>query len=81
MGRSNQDFYHGTDHNFYPGEQVVPGKDNLAWAATNRDVAAQYGKNVYRVEPIADVTRHRGAAKEFGIHYSSTGYNVVDKSE
>ena len=79
MGRNNQDFYHGTSHVFHPGETVVPGNDNLAWSSTNRDVAAQYGPNVYRVEPIADVTKHRGAKKEFGIHYSSTGYKVIDK--
>lgn len=81
MGRSNSEFYHGTKHVFHPGETVNPGKDGVAWASTNRDVAAGYGPNVYRVEPIADVTRHRGAAKEFGIHYSSAGYKVIDRSE
>ena len=76
MGRNNKDFYHGSDHVFKEGDSVYPGNDGVAWASTNRDVAAGYGKTVYRVEPVGDVTRHTGAAKEFGIHYSRTGYIV-----
>jgi hypothetical protein len=73
--------YHGSDHAFQVGDTVRPGTDGVAWASTNRDVAAGYGSRVYNVEPISDVTRHSGAAKEFGIHYSSTGYKVTGVSE
>lgn len=74
--------YHGSDYMFKPGETVLPGKDGVAWASTNRSVAAGYGANVYRVQPNADdVVRHPGAAKEFGIYYSKTGYNVQGRDD
>lgn len=75
--RNGKVFYHGSDYDFFIGDTVKPGKDGAAWASTNKDVAASYGSRVYKVEPIDDVTRHPGAAKEFGIHYSRTGYQVT----
>ena len=81
MGRNNSDFYHGTSHDFQPGDVVKPLNGGLAWAATNRSVAEQYGPSVYRVEPIADVSRVSGAAKEFGIHASKTGFRVLGKAD
>ena len=77
MPRNNADFFHGSNHRFQVGDTVVPGADGSAWASTNREVAAGYGSNVYRVEPIEDATPHPGAAKRFGIHYSKQGYKVL----
>lgn len=80
--RDGKVYYHGSDYDFSEGDTVRPGKgDNAAWASTNRDVAASYGATVYKVEPIEDVTRHPGAAKEFGIHYSRTGFRVIGKAD
>ena len=78
MGRNNLDFFHGTDHTFMPGDIVEPRSyAGVAYAATNRDVAAGYGKNVYKVEPIGEVQRQAGAAKEFGIHHAKEGFRVI----
>lgn len=72
---------HGSDHMFKEGDTVMPGKDNLAWASTNKEVAQSYGKNLYRVTPIDDATRHPGAAAEFGIFHSDKGYKVLGKED
>lgn len=76
MGRNAKDFYHGTEADFNPGDLVEPRTDGVAWASTNREVAASYGSKVYHVEPAEDTTRHSGAAKEFGIHHSRIGFRV-----
>lgn len=73
----NKILFHGSDHPFEVGDTVRPGKDNLAWASTNPDVAEEYGSTVYRVSPIDDLTKHPGASKESGIHYSKSGYKVL----
>ena len=81
MGRNNKDFYHGTEANFNPGDLVEPRTDGIAWASTNREVAASYGSKVYHVEPAEDTKRQPGAAKEFGIHNSRIGFKVKGLSE
>lgn len=82
MGRSNKEFFHGTNHEFNVGDVVEPRSyAGVAYASTNRDVAASYGSNVYRVEPIEDVQRHSGAAKEFGIHYAKKGFRVLGHAD
>jgi hypothetical protein len=82
MGRNNSDFYHGTDHVFYPGEHVEPRSyADVAYASTNREVASGYGANLYKVEPIGEVKRQAGAAKEFGIYHSKEGFRVIGKAE
>ena len=81
MGRNNNDFakglFHGSEHDFQPGDLVEPRTDGIAWASTNREVAGSYGSKVYRVEPSEDIKRQPGAAKEFGIHNSRTGFRVT----
>jgi hypothetical protein len=78
MGRNNSDFFHGTSHNFSIGDTVEPRSfAGVAYASTNRDVAAGYGANVYKVEPIGEVSRQAGAAKEFGIYHARKGFKVV----
>jgi hypothetical protein len=78
VGANNADFFHGTSHNFNIGDTVEPRSyAGVAYAATNRDVAAGYGPNVYKVEPIGEVQRQAGAAKEFGIHYAKEGFRVI----
>lgn len=80
MGRSKAEFFHGTDHDFSVGDTVEPRSyAGVAYASTNREVAAGYGKNVYKVEPLGEVKRQAGAAKEFGIHHSTSGFKVVSK--
>lgn len=80
MGRNNNDFskglFHGTNADLNPGDLVEPRTDGVAWASTNREVAAGYGSKLYHVEPAEDTTRHPGAAKEFGIHHSRIGFKV-----
>lgn len=73
----NKQLFHGSSHVFEVGDTVVPGKDGAAWASTNPSVASSYGSNVYTVDPIGDATKHPGASKESGIHYSTTGYKVT----
>lgn len=78
MTRSNQEFFHGTSHNFNIGDVVEPRSyAGVAYASTNRDVAAEYGPNIYKVEPIEDVQRQAGAAKEFGIYHARKGFRVI----
>lgn len=83
MGRNNNDFskglFHGSSHAFEPKDIVNPGKDGVAWASTNPDVAQEYGEHLHEVEPLDDITRHSGAAKEFGIYYSKAGYRVTKR--
>jgi hypothetical protein len=86
MGRSNNEFakglFHGSEHDFQPGDMVEPRSDwGTAWASTNKDVAKGYGSKVYEVEPAEDIQRHRGAAKEFGIYHSKIGYRVKGLAE
>lgn len=82
MGRNNADFYHGSNHDFQPGDHVEPRSyADVAYASTNRDVAAGYGSKVYKVEPIGEVKRQAGAAKEFGIYHSREGFRVLGKAE
>jgi hypothetical protein len=70
--------FHGSDHAFSVGDIVEPRSyANVAYASTNRDVAAGYGKHVYKVEPMGEVTRQAGAAKEFGIYHSKDGFRVT----
>jgi hypothetical protein len=73
---SKQQFYHGSNHPFKEGDIVKP-HDNFAWASTVPDVAAGYGSTTYKVEPLGEVKRVPGAAKEFGIHTSTTGFKVT----
>lgn len=78
MTRSNSEFFHGTRHNFNIGDTVEPRSfAGVAYASTNREVAAGYGANVYKVEPIGDVERQAGAAKEFGIYHAKGGFKVI----
>lgn len=80
MGRSNAEFFHGTSHNFNIGDVVEPRSyAGVAYASTNRDVASEYGPNIYKVEPIGEVQRQAGAAKEFGIHHAKEGFRVIGK--
>ena len=82
MGRNNKDFYHGSNHDFKPGELVEPRSyANVAYASTNREVASGYGSKLYKVEPIGEVKRQAGAAKEFGIYHSTEGFRVIGKAE
>jgi hypothetical protein len=81
MGRNNADFYHGTEADLNPGDLVEPRTEGIAWASTNRDVAASYGSKVYHVEPAEDTKRQPGAAKEFGIHNSRIGFKVKGLAE
>ena len=81
MGRNNKDFFHGSDHEFQPGDMITPqGREPFAWASTNKDVASSYGKNLYHVEPSADSERVKAAAAKFGIHASPTGYKVIKRA-
>ena len=74
--------FHGSDHPFQVGDLVEPRSyANVAYASTNRDVAAGYGKHVYTVEPIGEVQKQAGAAKEFGIYHSKDGFRVLGKDE
>lgn len=46
-----QQFYHGTPHEFKPGEMVEPGRMmDHAYASTSAAVARGYGNRVYQVE-------------------------------
>jgi hypothetical protein len=82
MGRNLGDFYHGSAHHFKPGDMVEPRSyPGIAWASTNRDVAASYGPRVYKVEPPEDVKRQPGAGKEFGIYNSRTGFKVIGEDK
>jgi hypothetical protein len=73
----NKTLFHGSAHKFEVGDTVNPGEDQVAWASTNPAVAAEYGPTVYKVSPIDDLTKHPGASKESGIHYSKAGYHVM----
>jgi hypothetical protein len=48
----------------------------VAWATTSPERAARKGKNVYRVEPIADDVKH-SVGTEGRDFYSRTGFKVV----
>jgi hypothetical protein len=90
MGRNNEDFadgykkglFHGTSHEFQVGDTVEPrSRWNLperavAWATTSPERAARKGKNVYRVEPIADDVKH-SVGTEGRDFYSRTGFKVI----
>lgn len=69
--------FHGSDANLNEGDHIEP-RDNqgLAWASTNRDVAASYGRHVYEVHPAEDQQRVKAAAAKFGIYASRTGFKV-----
>lgn len=78
IGKQFEHLFHGTSAVLKPGDTIEP-RDNqgLAWATTNVDVAANYGKNIYKVAPAEDMQRVKAAAKEFGIHASRTGFRVL----
>jgi hypothetical protein len=44
-----QQFYHGTDHEFKPGDSVEPGASGRAYATTKAASAKMYGSHVYEV--------------------------------
>jgi hypothetical protein len=73
----NKQLFHGSAHPFEIGDVVKPGKDGVAWSSTNPEVASGYGPTVYKVSALGDLTKHPGASKESGIHYSSAGYQVT----
>ena len=74
--------FHGSDHAFKVGDIVEPRSyAGVAYASTNREVASSYGANLYRVEPMGEVNRQAGAAKEFGIFHSKAGFKVVGKED
>ena len=80
MGRNNNDFFHGTSHNFNIGDTVEPRSfAGVAYASTNLKVAASYGPLVYRVEPMDKPTHQAGSGKEFGIYHSTTGFKVTSR--
>lgn len=68
--------FHGTDAHLNEGDLVEPRVQGLAWASTNRDVAAEYGKHIYEVHPAEDQERVKAAAAKFGIYASRTGFKV-----
>ena len=74
--------FHGSDHAFNVGDIVEPRSyAGVAYASTNREVASSYGANLYTVEPIGEVSRQAGAAKEFGIYHSREGFRVTGKAD
>ena len=55
MGRSNKEFFHGSNHRFQVGEVIEPteayGK-KLAHATDDPFLAASYGQHLYGVEAL-----------------------------
>jgi len=60
---SGAQFFHGTDHEFSPGDPLLPpahtgieskwsaSRDDRVYMSTDSGEAAKYGKNVYAVRP------------------------------
>lgn len=59
-------FYHGSSHEFKPGDLVTPGhpprmgagradRSDHVYAASTPEIASAYGRHTYRVEPSGPV--------------------------
>jgi 2'-5' RNA ligase len=81
-GYHTDKFYHGSPHDFEPGDEVRPGLDpahhpgvsNDVWVADNAWVGSTYGHNTYEVTPHGP-TKKTGKSGEF----TTSGATVVRK--
>jgi hypothetical protein len=48
----SQQLFHASDVEFRPGDVVTPRNHNHAYASIDPNHAGQWGKNVYKVEPV-----------------------------
>lgn len=78
---SPQQFFHGSTHEFNPGDTLEPGREarhgadnDRVWVSDNAWQASAYGAHTYEVTPHAP-PKKRGKMGEF---YTS-GATVVDK--
>jgi len=86
-----QFLYHASDTDFKPGDVIKPVNYNHAFATKDMSLAKEYGKNVYKVEPVdqeeADSVTSEEAAKWVGdmpedsksVVNSKKGFKVVSK--
>jgi hypothetical protein len=86
-----QFLYHASDKDFNLGDVVTPVNYNHAFATKDKSLAKEYGKNIYKVEPVdreeADSYTSEEAAKWVGdmpedsksIVKSKKGFKVVSK--
>ena len=81
-GYHTDKFFHGSSHDFEPGDEVTPGlepahhpgTDDRVWVADNAWVASSYGHNTYEVTPH-ELPRKGGKSGEF----HTSGATVVRK--
>ena len=90
---SRQFLYHASDHAFNLGDIVNPVNYNHAYATSDKSLAKEYGKTVYKVEPIdkeeSDSYTASEAAKWVGempedsksVIKSKIGFKILDKDE
>ena len=90
---SRQFLYHASNNDFNLGDVVKPVNYNHAFATTDKSLAKEYGKNIYRVEPVdkeeSDAYTASQAAKWVGemsedsksVVNSQKGFKIVDKDE
>jgi hypothetical protein len=48
----SQQLFHASDVEFNPGDVIGPRNHNHAYASIDPNHAGQWGKNVYKVEPV-----------------------------
>lgn len=74
---SGPQFFHGTKHEFSPGDMVDPGhpptkgagradRSDHVYAATDPEIASRYGRHTYQVEPTGDVELDPELIASFG---------------
>ena len=90
---SRQFLYHASNNDFTSGDVVKPINYNHAFATTDESLAKEYGKNVYRVEPVdkeeSDSYTASEAARWVGemskdaksVVISQKGFKIIDKDE
>ena len=54
----SQQLFHASDTEFNPGDVITPRNHNHAYASIDPNHAGQWGKNVYKVEPVNPQEMH-----------------------
>ena len=90
---SRQFLYHASNTDFTPGDVVRPVNYSHAFATKDKSFAKEYGKNVYKVEPVdheeansyteSDNSKWVGDMSEDAksVVKSQKGFKVIDKDK
>jgi hypothetical protein len=76
----SQQLFHASDTEFNPGDVITPRNHNHAYASIDPNHAGQWGKNIYKVEPVNPQEMHE-TTKANQSWLKDVDWNPEDKED